>query len=618
VAKEQFNFKNNKKKAILFLILIILSGGYFFAYRPYLKIRAKIQAVVAEGKELKTVFSQNDIDLLNDKFVQLELKYQDLKKESASIYWLSFIPYIADYKNGIEAGDYLISAGKETIAAIAPYADMIGFRKGKGSFVEKSAEDRLQTAILTLDKVLSKIDNISEDIRQAELRLDRIDSNRYPEKIGKTLVKKQITDIKEQFKGLASLFVDAKPLVKNLPVIFGKDKEKTYLVLFQNDKERRATGGFLTAYAIFKIKDGKITVERSKDIYTLDDSISNHPSAPAEIRTYFPSISTFYIRDSNLSPDFPTSVKLFNSLYKNSGERVNYDGIIALDTKVLVDMLEVFGDTEVRGINFSSRIDPRCNCPSVIYKLLDEIDRPVNYIKTDRKGILGDLMYELFYKAIRYSPSKYWGKLVQQMFTNLQEKHILLYFTDADLEAAVDRLNFAGSIKHYDGDYLHVNNVNFSGAKTNLFIMESIASETKTNDGGKITRVVTVEFKNPYPHSDCNLERGGLCLNALHKNWIRVYVPLGAELVSFSGSTKKVQSYQDLGKTVFEGFVEVPTQGMAKAVIKYTLPQEKLANHYKLLIQKQPGVLNQKLKVIVNGKNLYDQAFVVDQELKLK
>lgn len=605
--------------SFLALILIIIAvGGYFLAYQPYLRIRSKIQAVVAQGKELKTVFSQNDIELLNTKFDEIGVKYQDLKKESESVYWMTFIPYVADYKNGIEAGDFLIKAGKETIAAITPYADMIGFKKGKGTFVEKSAEDRLQTAILTLDKVLSKIDTISEDIKQAEARLDKINAARYPEKIGQTPVRSQIESVKDQFKGISSLFVDAKPLVKSIPTIFGKDKEKTYLVLFQNDKERRATGGFLTAYAVFKIKDGKITVDKSKDIYSLDESISKHPSAPKEITTYFPSVSTFYIRDSNLSPDFPASMELFNSLYKNSGEKVNYDGVIALDTKVLVDMLDVFGDTEVRGINFSAKVDKRCNCPSVIYKLLDEIDRPVNYIKTDRKGILGDLMYELFYKAIRYSPSKYWGKLVQQMFTNLQEKHIILYFTDSSLEAAVDKLNFAGTIKKYEGDYLHVNNVNFSGAKTNLFVTEAITSTTKTNDNGKITREVTVDFKNPYPPSDCNLERGGLCLNAIHKNWIRVYVPKGSQLESFTGSTKKTQTYEDLGKTVFEGFLEVPTQGMAKVIIKYSLPADIRGQDYRILIQKQPGVLNQKLKVSVDGKNLYDGAFELDQDLKVK
>ena len=345
----------------------------------------------------------------------------------------------------------------------------------------------------------------------------------------------------------------------------GADGEKTYLILYQNDKERRATGGFLTFYAVFKIKDGKMTIEKSNDIYSLDETIAVHPKAPIEILTYHKGVSTFNIRDSNLSPDFVESVKLFESLYQKSGARVKYDGIIAMDSKILVDMLTIFGDTDVSGITFSAREDKRCDCPQAIYTLFDIVDRPVNYFKENRKGILGDLMYALFYKAIGYSPSKYWGTLMQTMYKNMEEKHILLYFVDSNLQKSVTEINFAGRINDYTGDYLHINNVNFAGAKANMFVSEEVTSVTKGR-----SREVTVNFRNPYPHSDCNLERGGLCLNATLRDWIRIYVPEGSTLESFQGSQKKTKTYDDLGKTVFEGYLEVPTEGKATVVVKYT------------------------------------------------
>jgi hypothetical protein len=278
-------------------------------------------------------------------------------------------------------------------------------------------------------------------------------------------------------------------------------------------------------------------------------------------------------------------------------------------------MLTIFGDTDAGGVRFSAQTDKRCDCPQVLYKLFDMVDRPVNYIKENRKGILGELMYALFYKAIGFSPSKYWGTLAQQMFKNLQEKHILLYFIDKDLQTSVEKLNFAGRVRSYQGDFLYVNNVNFAGAKSNLFVSVSINSKTKTNDAGKVTRIVTVDFRNPYPHSDCNLERGGLCLNATLRNWIRVYVPKGSKLVEFKGSQKKVQAYDELDKTVFEGYLEVPTQGKATAILEYSVPSQ-LSNNYKLLVEKQPGTDNQKLKVEVDGKTKYDGILDVDKEMR--
>lgn len=119
-----------------------------------------------------------------------------------------------------------------------------------------------------------------------------------------------------------------------------------------NEHERRATGGFLTAYAYFSIKDGKVEIQNSTNIYDLDDSISKRPALPEKIKQYHVNVNQFYIRDSNLSPDFVESIKLFESLYNNSNQKQDYDGIITMDTKVLVDLLKVYGDTEAGGHYF--------------------------------------------------------------------------------------------------------------------------------------------------------------------------------------------------------------------------------------------------------------------------
>ncbi len=592
---------------IIFLLVFILF--YLFILKPILEIKEKSEVLIKKANNLKTSFSQNDLVLLKNNLNDLKKEYLNFQISSKKIYWLSFIPYISDFKNIVFAGDYLIKAGLETIDVIEPYADLIGFKKGESSFVEKSAEERIQTAVLTLDKMVSKIDPISLDIEKAVNYVSKININRYPNKIGKLIIKDRVILLKEQFEAINSLFVDAKPLVKKLPEILGSDKEKTYLILYQNDKERRATGGFLTFYAIIKIKNGKITIAGSDDIYSLDNSIASHPKAPKEILRYHKNVYYFYLRDSNLSPDFKESIKLFDNLYNQSSLRINYDGVIAMDSKILVDMLDIFGDTEVNGINFSSKIDSRCDCPQVIYTLFDIVDRPVGYIKENRKGILGSLMQTLFYKAIGYSPSKYWGRLVKTMYKNLEEKHILLYFVDEEIQKAVEQVNFAGRIKNTDKNYIHINNVNFAGAKSNMFVNEEITLEIKNNQAN-----LKIVYKNPYPHSDCNLERGGLCLNATLRNWLRVYVPIDSNLEEFRGSIKKVQNYQDLGKQVFEGYLEVPTQGKSEVNVSYLIPKN-INNDY-LLIQKQPGVINQKWKVKINGRLVYDN--YLDKDILIK
>lgn len=603
----------------LFVVFVLALIGYFGVYRPAMALKAQAEPLKAAAVNLKEVAKQNDIDALKAAYTNVGSEFNAFENKAKALYWLKIVPFAGNYArdldNGLKAGRLLYEAGGESLEAIYPYADLIGFKKGQPGLAEQSAENRLQTAVLTLDKVLVKLDIISQKLSEADKLIATINPNRYPEEVNGIALRKELTNAKNQFAEVTKLFVDAKPFLKNIPTIMGKDKEMTYLVLFQNDKERRATGGFLTAYAFFKVKSGKLTIVRSEDIYSLDASIKTHPAAPREIATYHKDVSRFFIRDSNLSPDVPTSLKYFNELYEKSNQKVNYDGVILMDSHILVDMLTTFGDTEVNGITFSSKPDKRCGgCPQVIYELSDIVDRPVAYIKENRKGILGDLMYALFYKAIGFSPSKYWGPFSQQIIANLQEKHIQLYFKDPNLQSSVESINFAGRVLPTNGnDYLAVINVNFAGAKSNLFVNESYESRT-TRAGDSVKREVKVEYKNPFKHSNCNLEAGQLCLNATLRNWVRVYVPQGAKLIEFTGSKKQVQTYDELGKTVFEGYMEVVPEGKAEIKITYELPSG--INEKVLTVQKQAGVDSQKLKVYRDGKKVFDGEQKTDLVIK--
>lgn len=615
--------KNKIIKPLLITLVFLGIFSYFFLYIPFNKIKIKATEVMAEATKMKEALKSNNIDEVKQILVLTQGKYQAFSKEASSVYWMSYIPflgnYVSDLKNGVVAGDNMIKAGLTSVDAVSPYADLIGFKKGSASFIERSADERLHTAVLTLDKMLVKVDDIAIYVDNARKALDNIDEKRYPTKIGKTEVQGKIKDLKDQFNGMASLFVDAKPLLKNIPSILGADKEKTYLFLFQNDKELRPTGGFLTAYAVFKVKDGKFKVEKSTDIYNLDNSINPKTPAPKEILTYHKGVYEFNIRDSNLSPDVVKSLELFNSLYKNSSERVNYDGVFFIDTNVLVDTLSILGDTEVNGTVFSARKDKRCYnvCSQVVYELLDQVDRPVNYIKTDRKGILGDLLYTIMQKALGFSPSKYWGKLFSEvMIKNLNEKHIVMFLKDSDSQKSLEKIDFAGRINDYSGDYLSIVDTNFAGAKSNMFVTQKVKVETNIKGDGTVEKTVTIDYQNKYPHSDCNLERGGLCMNATLRDWLRIYVPKGAKLTSFQGSEKATKTYDDLGKTVFEGFLNINPEGSSKVVVKYELAQKIKENEYKILIQKQAGTYNNAYEVLLNGSTLKKFELLKDIEIK--
>jgi hypothetical protein len=628
----RFSKVPRKTVAILIGVLVLFVVGSFFTI--VLPTQTTYKSAMKTQKQAKIAYEalkKQNIELAS---TELQKTKEDLQDTQSTLYKMGYVKYIPIASWYYNDADHLIKAGFDGLDAalvltnsLKPYADVLGL-KGQGSFVNGSAEQRIQTAIMTMGKITPRIDDISGSLEHAQKEINAVDPNHYPPFFGGQKIKTQLTTAQTVANEGVTFVSEARPLIKVLPSLLGENKETQYLVIFQNDKELRPTGGFITAYAIFRINKGVITAEKSDDIYTLDNSIpsSAKSSAPAPILKYLPKVSVLNLRDSNLSPDYITSMKTFQSLYNKARQKVDVDGIIAIDTHVLVSTIKVL-DNEIQagGLTFTTNPDSNCGgCPQVIYALEDNISRPVGYIKDDRKGLLGQLLYAIMQKALKSSPKLYWGPLFQTFIAETNQKHVLFDVFNPDAQQGIEALNAAGRIKDFDGDYFHLNEANFAGGKSNLFVQETVTQNIEVQSDGSLLKTVTVNYKNPQPPSDCNLERGGLCLNAPLRNWVRFYVPKGSELVSNSGSEVKMTSYGDLGKTVFEGFLIVRPLGAATLTIKYKLPFKSSDGTLPLLIQKQagkPGVTNaegNEYTIQVNGKTVQDFPLISDKELKLK
>ena len=162
-----------------------------------------------------------------------------------------------------------------------------------------------------------------------------------------------------------------------------------------------------------------------------------------------------------------------------------------------------------------------------------------------------------------------------------------------------------------------------AGAKANMFVSQKVTKDTTVN-GNTATTKLTVEYKNPYPGSDCGLESGGLCLNAPLRNWVRIYVPAGSKLTESKGSQSPkdnqpvpLDAYDDLGKTVFEGFLIVNPMGTARLDLTYTSPVKSEDGKYHLLIQKQPGTEGDEWLMKLAGREKKKFMLETDTELAL-
>lgn len=625
---EKTFFGGKRTLGILGLFLLIFGAGVWLIFIQAKRTYSLGKETFAEARETLAAVKNQDIQKASENLKKTQEKLAQTQKSLRRLSFVKIFPFLGSYYQdgehlfkvgalGLEAADILVEA-------IKPYADVLGL-KGQGSFVLGTAEQRIQTAVQTMDKITPKIGEVNQKMAQIRQEVDEINPSRYPQTFGGRKIRPRIENFKTTVDNYQNLLADSQPLLEILPRLLGEPEPKKYLILFQNDKELRSTGGFITAYAIFRLEHGKAIIDVSDDIYRLDTRRTKRVAPPEPIVKYLPAeggraASEWNMRDANLSPDFKISMTDFRKFYEQIPNASQIDGILALDTYTLLRIVDILGGVEVYGSQFTTQNDPRCNCPQVIYELELYAGQPRGYLMGGRKDIIGVLMYNLMQKALGVSPRLYWEKLFQEGLNLISEKHLLVYLFDEKAQKGVEAFNMAGRIKETAGDYLHINDTNFAGAKANMYVKHQVEQKIEVGSDGQVRKTLVLNYKNPQPPDDCSLERkGGLCLSAPLRNWVRIYVPKGAKLLESKGSEVQVETKEDLGKTVFEGFLTVRPLGSAQIMVKYELPFKiEKGKEYPLLIQKQPGTEGHEYVILVNGKQVEKFPLRTDWELKLR
>ncbi|MEJ2347633.1 MAG: DUF4012 domain-containing protein [Patescibacteria group bacterium] len=626
-------FKGRKGKAILIagiIVLVLFLTTFISSIIVYGKARSlysSVQDAIAAGQ------SQN-LPALKSELKDTENSLVSLQRSFKLLSWTKIIPffggYARDFDHVLKAAKIGLESADILIGAVEPYADIIGFTGSEvaeqASDGQETAQDRIDFVIKTIPDLVPKADELAAKARAAREEVDKIKPSRYPVKFAGIAVREKVSKAVSLIDQGAALVENGKPLLEAAPYILGADGERTYLVLFQNDKELRPTGGFITAYSIAKVEKGKFEPVSSSDIYNLDASYKPSIEAPDPIIDYLEGPYTLSpnlrLRDMNWNPDFYESMNLFSEEIKKAGID-DIDGIIAVDTEVVVNLLNAIGPIGVSGFgNFSTDIVEECNCPQVVYELesFADVEGPVVWSENEpgkivfapenydnRKKIIGPLMNSILSNAMGQPKEKLPG-LFEAVFKSLIEKHVLFYLHDKDAQFGAESFGIAGRLSSFDGDYLHINDANLGGRKSNLYLQQEVDQNITIAKDGTVQKEVTITYKNP--------EKQDGWLNSVLPNWVRIYVPKGSELIDFSGVEDKVDPYEESGKTVFAGFFELRPLGVAKVTVTYKLPF-KVDDEYKLFVQKQPGT-GGPLYTIEVGKQLEELFLWTDKEFKFR
>ena len=629
--KRKFNkfFKIAGGVSLVLIVFAIVLGVLFYrVYQKAIIVRDSVNSLIAAGNE-------QDIERIKQELSNTKNSIDDLSKTYKSVSWLKFVPFaggfVKDGEHGLNAAQYGLEAGEIVVATIEPYADIIGFSSNSDDAESptETTQDRLDFVINTIPEIIPKADELSEKVGAVRAEIDQINPDRYPEELAGYQVRSLVKRGVEAVDLGAELVTKGKPLLEAVPYLLGVEGPRTYLILFQNDKELRPTGGFLTAYSIATVEKGKFKPVASSDIYNLDARYTPSIRADDPVITYLKGpylISRNYrLRDLNWSPDFSESMKVFVEEAEKAGI-TDIDGVIAVDTQLLVYLLDVLGPIGVPEFgDFSTEIIPECNCPQVIYELesFADIEGPVVWDQDgsgkiifapanidNRKKIIGPLMNSVLSNALGQPKDKL-APMFEAAFKSLMEKHVLFYVFDEKSQSAIEDFGIGGIIDEYNGsgDYLHINDANLGGRKSNLYVTQEVMQEIEIAKDGSVEKTLTITYKNPEKHDGW--------LNSVLPNWVRIYVPKGSELISTEGLEDKKDPYEEFGKTVFAGFFELRPEGLSKVVVKYKLPFKVTDKEYRIFLQKQPGT-DTPLYIINIGKKEEELFLKTDKELRFK
>ncbi len=610
------NKRIDRKNRVSRRWLAILTMLSIAVVLPSIFIFLGVKETASHGKALVAAYKSQNFDSLRKEVISTKNGLQKLDLSLNFLFWLKIIPFLGGYYSDAKG---FVSAGALELDALDKLLSNLEGSKLELGFdgYPKIGPDRTTQAVRILNKSLPYLDKIESNLNKAADRVRGIDTNKYPDKLKGKTIKKNLEVAKNFILGAAVAVQEGKLALMVAPEALGVPSTKNYLLLFQNDKEIRPTGGFLTAFATLTISSGQVSATTSDDIYRLDEKLLNvcltkicPLTPPAPIVKYLPEVSgkarsAWSMRDSNISPDLPSAAGEFERMYKLLGEGLPFDGIIYIDTQVVEELIEVTGPIDVLGTTYSAEIDKRCNCPNVIYELESYAEIAAKGEKT-RKAILGVLMQQILAKSVGADVEKL-PQLIETIARLANHKHVMFYMHDEATQKALSALNWTGEIKEYGGDYLHINDSNFAGGKSNLYVQQSVTQEINVQKDGNLSKKITIEYKNP--------ESFNIWLNGINRDYVRFYVPKGSQLISSKGSEDVVTTIEDLGKTVFEAFVQVRPQNSRKLEIEYSVPYDP-KGEYKLLIQKQPGAKDFKYKIKLNGKQVED--FELDQDKEFK
>ena len=442
---------------------------------------------------------------------------------------------------------------------------------------------------------------------QADLTQAILDLSNVPSSLGVARLDAMLTRLRHAIPRLRG----ATTWLALAPDLLGAHRPATYLFVWQNPAELRATGGFMGASDLVTIDRGRI----SHRFYghALPHDIT-WPPMPLPEEMYTPE-TTWLFEDSNWSPDFPLSARFERWFYGEDTGRWAMGVVNFLDTAT-PDLLRATGPVYLP--RYRVTVDARTVTP-LAQRFVNIVNARYNGVDNSpagdriRKQFFVSVMQALLDRAQHVSLDRLpaLGRAVARM---IQRRELLAYDRREAVEGAIRMAGADGGMVSGPGDYLFVVDDNRSYNKLNPYVREGATLAVTVTRSLALDETLTIRYHvDPSP---ANLEGGGPNWGLWgtkhdYQDFLRIYVPLGATLVSVSGMDPWSPQIA-YGRTQFAGRLLV-REGQSRTVaVRYRVPANVFLGQgrprsgsgpwtYRLRVQQQPGTNLKALRVLIRA-----------------
>ena len=432
---------------------------------------------------------------------------------------------------------------------------------------------------------------------------------------------------------------DVLSLSETLYNALGGREKKRYLLVFQNNSEMRGSGGFIGSFAVLDMDKGKI---KSLEVpegggYDTKGALTALVRSPKPLSILGP---RWFFWDANWWPDWPKSAEKLMWFYEHS-DGSTVDGCIGMTPVVIEKLLAAIGP-----VDMTEDYGFIINAENFWVKTQSITESDEARAGGKPKKIIGDLMKKIMDELPARASRENLAAIARAVESGLNDKQALIYSSEPELQKEIGRYGWDGKMGETAGDYLMVANANIGGQKTDRVIEQTIRHKAEINPDGTI--IDTVKIIRTH-----NGAKGEAFTGARNVDWMRIYTPIGSELLEAYGfdpvdrslykesynkladdpdilagegaakihEASQTKIYNELGKTVFANWSQLDPGKTAEIVLKYRLPfkfsYEEPAgglmaaagnffnpakteiNPYSLKAEKQPGSVNSNLESVL-------------------